>query len=171
MASHKGLMEPHVLLASSNPIRLIKNLTYILSADQIQKIEDEVNRNVLSLYTLGFSHYTFAMNISNDEWRQVISRLYYAAYNVKRAVSLRCDGAYSTESSDHSKIEFLPSTLENAEAYKLRLKNLRDDRNLADYSHSAVEEDLLHPVESARRMVTDFINDAKKFLIANGVEI
>jgi hypothetical protein len=169
--AHKGLVEPHVLLASSNPIRLIKNLTYILSPDQIQKIEDEVNRNVVSLYTLGCSHYSFAMTVDKNEWRQVISRLYYAAYNVKRSVSLRCDGAYSTESSDHSKIEFLPNTLDNAEAYKLRLKNLRDDRNLADYSHSAVEDDLLHTVESARTMVTGFISDAKKFLMANGVQL
>lgn len=171
MASHKGLMEPHVLLASSNPVRLIKNLTYILSPDQIQKIEDEVNRNVSSLYFLGCSHYVFAMAVEDGEWRQVVSRLYYAAYNVKRAISLRCDGAYSTESSDHSKIEFLPSTLENADAYKLRLKNLRDDRNLADYSHSAVEEDLLHTVGSVREMVTQFISDAKKYLLANGVQV
>lgn len=171
MASHKGLVESHVLLASNNPIRLIKNLTYILSPDQIQKIEDEVNINVASLYALGCSHYSFAMSIGDNEWRQVVSRLYYAAYNIKRSVSLRCDGAYSTESSDHSKIEFLPATLENAQAYKLRLKNLRDDRNLADYSHSAVEGDLLYTVDSVRTMVTDFMSDAKKFLIANGVQV
>ncbi|MCF9019713.1 MULTISPECIES: hypothetical protein [Pseudomonas syringae group] len=171
MSNHKGLVEPHILLASANPQRLIKNLSHILSPDQLKLIEVEVNNNVRSLYGLGEAHYEFAIKINKREWRQIVSRLYYAAYNFKRALGLKSDGTYSTDSGDHQKIDQLPKALENAEAYKLQLKNLRDDRNLADYSHSAVEEDLLGATEETTVLVTNFMNDVKAFLIERGVDL
>jgi hypothetical protein len=171
MSNHKGLVEPHILLASANPQRLIKNLSHILTPDQLQLIELEINSNVRSLFLLGEVHYEFAIKANKKDWRQIVSRLYYAAYNFKRAVSLKSDGTYSTDSTDHQKIDLLPKSLDNAEAYKLQLKNLRDDRNLADYSHLAVEEDLLGSTEDATALVTKFMNDIKVFLIARGVEL
>ncbi|MDU8339480.1 hypothetical protein RX909_29100, partial [Pseudomonas syringae pv. actinidiae] len=100
MSNHNRLVEPHILLASTNPQKLIKNLSHILSPDQLQLIELEINNNVRSLYTLGEAHYEFAIKVNKKDWRQIVSRLYYAAYNFKRALSLRSDGAYSTDSAD-----------------------------------------------------------------------
>lgn len=137
MGAPKGLKEPHVLLASGNARKLIRNLEDILSPLEIKKIEDEVDKNVVSLFLLGLSHYEFALSIGVSEWRQSISRLYYAAYNVKRSVSLKHDGSFSTDSGDHMKIDMLPDGFENLGTYKSRLKSLRDDRNLSDYSHLA----------------------------------
>lgn len=171
MSAPKGLKEPHVLLASGNPRKLIRNLTHILSPLELQKIEDELDRNVLCLYSLGLEHYNFAIEINNAEWRQSISRLYYAAYNVKRSISLKHDGAFSTDSGDHMKIDALPDDFENIGTYKSRLKSLRDDRNLSDYSHLAVEADLLYSVADSRSLVTSFLQDAKKFLLDNGVNV
>lgn len=171
MAAPKGLKEPHVLLASGNARKLIRNLEDILSPLEIKKIEDEVDRNVVSLFLLGLSHYEFAFSISASEWRQNISRLYYAAYNVKRSVSLKYDGSFSTDSGDHAKIDMLPDGFENLGTYKSRLKSLRDDRNLSDYSHLATEADLLYGVLDSRAMVTEFLKDAKQFLLDSGVRV
>jgi len=101
MANPKGLSEPHVLLASSNPYKLIRNLSSILAPAEIDKIRTEIDSNVIALFELGMLHHKFAMSLAIREWRQNISRLYYAAYNVKRAISLKCDGTFSTDSSDH----------------------------------------------------------------------
>jgi hypothetical protein len=171
MAVPRGLKEPHVLLASGNPKKLIRNLALILSPIELQKIQNEVDNNVISLYALGIGHYEFAMAIPVREWRQNISRLYYAAYNIKRAVSLKNEGLFSTDSSDHTKIDILPDSFDNVATYRSRLKALRDDRNLSDYSHAAAEADLLYGVAVSRTMVSDFVQDAKKFLLDNGVQV
>lgn len=168
---HKGLREPHVLLASGNPQRLIKNLAHILTATEIQKIHSAVLAEASALFALGDSHFSFAMSLPTAEWRQNISRLYYAAYNFKRAVTLMNDGGFSTESGDHQKIDILPDSIENKEIYKARLKHLRDDRNLCDYSHLATEQDLLITVTDARALVTNFMSDTKKFLLDKGVHL
>lgn len=171
MASPKGLSEPHLLLASGNSRKLVRNLSHILAPGEIQKIEAEIDSNVLALYALGMGHYHFAMSISASEWRQNISRLYYAAYNVKRAVTLKHDGGFSTDSSDHSKIDGIPDGFDNSSTYKSRLKSLRDDRNICDYNHLATELDLLYPVNDTRALVASFIEDAVKFLQNKGVAI
>lgn len=169
--SHKGLREPHILLASSNYKKLISNLSIILTEDEIRKIEDEVKKNVILLFSLGDSHYEFAMSLPISQWRQNISRLYYAAYNFKRAVTLINDGGFSTDASDHQKIDQLPGKIENIELYKAKFKNLRDDRNLCDYSHSATELDLLTNVTESRQIVTSFKNDVKLFLENHGITV
>jgi len=168
---HKGLKEPHVLLASSNPRKLLKNLAHVLDQAALDEIEAEVDANVTGLLILGESHLAFALTIPKGEWRQRISRLYYAVYNVKRAVSLKYDGSFSTDSSDHQKIDGLPPNFNNQATYSSKLKNLRDDRNLADYSHLAKESDLLIPCDDVESMANDFITDAKAFLKNLGLQI
>ncbi len=81
------------------------------------------------------------------------------------------DGGFSTDSGDHQKIDMLPDSIENKEIYKARLKTLRDDRNLCDYSHLATENDLLINVADARTLVTNFMSDSKQFLVDKGVQL
>jgi len=169
--AHKGLSEPHVLLASSNPQRLMKNLVGILATPQLKKIDVAVCEEAKLLYQLGNDHYIFAKSLDATEWRQKISRFYYAAYNVKRAVSLRNDGSFSTESKDHQTVDVLPPTLRNHSTYSGRLRNLREDRNLADYSHIAKERDLVISVENAGILLEEFMADAKVFLVSKGVAL
>lgn len=166
---HKGIKEPHLFNAAPNALRMIRNLTGILDELELQKIRNEIDSNVIGLYRLGENHFTFAKSIKASEWRQRISRLYYAAYNIKRAIALKHDGSYTTDSSDHQKIDLLPESLNNHALYKVKLKNLRDDRNLADYSHLGQESDLLLSVFEAEKVVSDLMIDAKKFLTDNGI--
>ncbi len=169
--SHKGLREPHFLLVSSNPLKLMKNLSGVLAASQLKKIDRAISLESALLFRLAESHFHFATAIPAVEWRQKVSRFYYAAYNAKRAVSLRFDGSFSTESSDHQKISSLPASLPNTATYQNRLTGLRDDRNLADYSHLATEADLVMPVPDAEAMVRDFMRDCRSFLSGAGVKV
>lgn len=169
--THKGLIEPHILLASSNPMRLIKNLPAVLTKQQIKKIDSAISKECALLFNLGEAHFSFAVALSASEWRQRTSRLYYAAYNVKRAAALRFDGSFSTDSGDHSKIDQLPGVIANHATYAQKLKVLRDDRNLADYSHLAKEIDLVIPVSESESLVRDFIADVRSYLLNKGVQL
>ena len=113
------------------------------------------------LFKLGKSHYRFARRQNNRDWRQKISRLYYGAYNISRAVRLCVNGEYSTESSDHKKVEAIPDDFPNKNTYSNRMAVLRDDRNLCDYDHAAVIGDLILAPGDALQLVGDFLQDAK----------
>src|SRR4051812_41081540 len=107
-ASSTRLKEPSILLAASNCQRLLRNVEYVLDAAAIKVLQREIDRNVVSLFQLGDGHLRFAKTIPAVEWRQKISRLYYAAYNVRRAVALHFGGHYSTDSTDHKNVGELP---------------------------------------------------------------
>lgn len=166
-----GIKEPHLFNAGSNPLKVIRNLEGIISAQEIQKIRDELISNVISLYRLGESHYSFATSISNQHWRQRISRLYYGAYNARRALMLRHDGSFSTDSSDHKNVFQMPNDLTDYGIYKVKLVNLREDRNLADYNHLANEGDLLAPAQEYSELVGKFLIHVKTYLIERGVDL
>jgi len=150
---------------------VIENLQGVLDPAQLQKIRDEVRKNCKGLFHLGRAHYLFACTVPADQWRQRISRLYYGAYNVRRAVGLEYDGSFSQDSSDHRKIEGIPDDFPSSATYNIQMKNLRDDRNLADYSHLAVEADLVRPANDYQQIVAEFIDHAQTYLVARGVTL
>ena len=168
---HKGLNPPHLLLASSNPVRMIQNLIHVLNQQELAKITAELDKNTIELFKLGELHYDFAAALPDREWRQKISRFYYGAYNVRRAVSLKYKGLFSTESSDHQKADQLPDTLANKQAHIANLTTLREDRNLADYNHFAVVGDLVLSPTDALQFVTSFVSDSKVYLTQQGVNV
>lgn len=166
----KGLSTPHLLLASSNPMKMIQNLNHLLAQQEIDKLTAELNRNVIALFSLGQSHFKFASTLPNSEWRQKISRLYYGVYNVRRAVTLNHSGRFSTDSSDHQNTE-LPDGVLHKEAHISNLRNLREDRNLADYSHQAAVTDLVMSPDDATIFAQQFIADCQQFLLQKGVTV
>lgn len=167
----KKLKPPHLLLASNNPYLLRANVLHLISKPSIRALDKEVERNIIALFKLGTYHFDFAKGLPSADWRQKISRMYYGAYNVKRAVDLKVDGHFSTESGDHKNIENLPDTFPKRSTYSNQLKALREDRNLCDYSHDSVEADLAIKVVDAETLVQDFISDVRIFLRALGVTV
>jgi hypothetical protein len=149
---------------------MLANLRYILDPAACTAIENEINANVKLLFKLGESHYMFAKELGRQHWRQRISRFYYGAHNVRRAISLHENGSFGTEVDDHKKTE-LPSSLNNASTYTNQLKVLRDDRNLSDYDHTATEIDLVLTQNETEVFVTDFLRDARLFLESRGVVV
>ena len=165
-----GLKPPHLLIASSNPHRMLTNLSHILDEAACTAIQNEINANVKLLFQLGESHYMFAKELGRQHWRQRISRFYYGAYNVRRAISLHENGSFGTEVDDHKKTA-LPNALNNAHTYTNQLKVLREDRNLSDYDHTATESDLVLTQNESEAVVRDFIEDARFFLENRGVVV
>jgi hypothetical protein len=162
---------PHLLLAAANVRKLHSNLVDVLEQVALDAIDAEIQANIGQLYSLGRSHFLFAIRQGNRDWRQKISRLYYAAYNVSRAVRLCVNGEYSTDASDHKKIEVLPDDFPNKNTYANRLAVLREDRNLCDYDHVASRSDLVWSEDDSAEIVEKFLRDAKKYLRGRRVEI
>lgn len=167
----KGLSSPHLLLAASNPLKMIQNLNHLLTGHELAKLTAELDRNVTALFMLGEGHYNFAATINNVDWRQKISRLYYAVYNVRRAVVLKHSGAFSTDSSDHKNVDQLPDSVANRQAHIVNLRDLREDRNLADYSHHAVISDLVISPNDALIFATAFLTDCRQFFLQHGLVV
>ena len=165
-----SLSSPHLLLASSNSHKMLKNLRHILDAGACDAIQNDINLNVRQLFNLGESHYMFAKQLDIEHWRQRISRFYYGAYNVRRAIGLHHNGSYGTEVDDHKKT-LLPDELNNHSTYSNKLGVLRDDRNLSDYDHTSVESDLVNTQNDTELFVTSFIDDAKAYLVSRGVTL
>jgi hypothetical protein len=162
---------PHLLLAAANVRKLHSNLVNVLERAALDAIEAEIYANVGQLYLLGRSHFLFATRQGTRDWRQKISRLYYAAYNVSRAVRLCVNGEFSTEVSDHKKIDALPDDFPDRNTFANRLGVLREDRNLCDYDHVATRADLVLSMEDSEELVEKFLRDAKKYMRERGVEI
>jgi hypothetical protein len=162
---------PHLLRAGANVRKLKDNLVNVVDVGAISAIEKEICLNAAQLYALGRSHYNFAIRQNNRSWRQKVSRLYYGAYNVSRAIRLCVNGEYSIDSSDHRKIEILPDDFPNKNRYANRLGVLRDDRNLCDYDHTAKLTDLIVGVNDATELVQQFLNDAQSYLKRRGVNL
>jgi hypothetical protein len=165
------MKSPHLLRAATNVRKLKENLVTVIDPRAIGAIEVEICVNVAQLYALGRSHYLFALRQSNRSWRQKISRLYYGAYNVSRAVRLCAAGEFAMDSSDHKKIEGLPDDFPHRDSYGNRLGVLRDDRNLCDYDHTAKLHDLVVGVDEAVELTEVFLRDARSYLRRRGVKI
>jgi hypothetical protein len=166
----KDLVSPHILIIG-NPYTTINNLKGILDEAALDNIRNAVTTEVRLLYQLGLDHYSFAKSIDHKHWRQKVSRLYYAAYNIRRAVQLQDTGKYSTDVSDHKEIDNLPSSLNQRTIHGSVLKQLRDDRNLADYSHLGKEEDLFATTKELEQKVEDFLADSKYYLNKAGITV
>src|ERR1019366_6218890 len=158
------MKSPHLLLASGNPRKLKVELTGILPATALAAIEADIHRNVKELFRLGGSHRAFAAGAARRDWRQCTSRLYFGCYAASRALRLEVSGHFATESSDHKKIGDLPTDFPRREQFKSQLLNLREDRNLADYDHTAEEADLVIPVVDAIAIAEDFFREASNYL-------
>lgn len=160
---------PHVLLASTNSREMISNLSAILDGDNIFRLKQEIDKNVVGIIKLGLEHYEFARAVNRPKWRQIISRCYYAAYCIARAIRLYKNGLYIRDVSDHKKAVELPEDFPNKNTYANRLKTLREDRNLADYDHTSTEADLIFSIEEVFAFLSNLISDAKEYLSREGL--
>jgi hypothetical protein len=160
---------PH-LLNLPNPRKVKQNLAGILSAPALSAIEAEINRNAVDLHALGMKHYQFAIRHAGRNWRQKVSRLYYAAYNVTRAIRLFVSGDYSTDVKDHQKFDSLPNDFPNRERYVNQMAVLREDRNTCDYDHTAKAADLVLSSTDAAALVAEFLKDSETYLSKRGLQ-
>jgi len=165
------LKEPSILLAASNCQRMIRNLQHVLDEPAVDALRQEVRRNVIQLFRLGDDQFQFATSIDNRHWRQKVSRFYYAAYNIRRAVALNHSGHFAMDVTDHKRIGDFPDDFPNRNTFATELEGLRDDRNLADYNHDATEDDLLKVPADVEAMVAAFRVEAHRYLTDRGITL
>jgi len=130
-------------LLNLNPQKTIRCLETILDVEELQKIQDAINENVQQLVNLSRSHLRFAESVAGrSSWRQRVSRGYYSAYCMSRAVRLKSSGYYNTDPTDHKKIGDLPANFPDKSTWEDFLIKFRADRNIADYDHTVSERAL-----------------------------
>lgn len=164
------MRSPH-LLNLGNARKVKENLSGILDVAALDKVEAEIVANTIALFNLGRSHHYFALRQSPRYWRQKISRLYYAAYNVSRSVRLFVKGEYSTEVKDHQNYDNLPADFPTRARYVNQLAVLREDRNTCDYDHLCHASDLVLGSPKATALVNDFVHDARNYLRGKGLNV
>jgi hypothetical protein len=161
-----------VLSLGKNPREVQRHLRPIIGKKATGKIEEDVLKQVKGLFGLGKQQYRFARRLPiGKDWRQIVSRSYYAAYNVSRAVRLMVHGEYSQDVKDHQRFDQLPGDFPSAATYGNKLGLLRDDRNLCDYDHMARPTDLTISATDAIALVGTFIADSVTYLTGKGVKV
>lgn len=162
---------PSRLLDLGNPKKVIEHLRAIVDGNAIDAIQSEMTAQVTNLYKLSLLHFKFADKQKSKDWRQRVSRLYYAAYAASRATRLHVYGQFSVEVQDHKKIGELPQDFPNRAIFSNKLDVLREDRNTCDYDQAAALSDLTsRPVESTE-LVKEYIIETKRYLEARGLAL
>ena len=163
------MKSPH-LLNLSNARKVKDNLSGLLDAAALETIESEIEANARSLLALARSHYRFAVRQSAPNWRQRISRLYYAGYNATRAVRLYVSGDYSTDVKDHQKFDKIPDDFPNHARYVNQLAILREDRNTCDYDHLSSTRDLALGSRDSTELICEYLKDVTAYLNKRGMK-
>lgn len=165
------MRSPHILLLNKNVAELKRELAHVLTKKSSMAFDAAVKENVVQLFGLGEHHFEFAKALPALHWRQVVSRSYYGAYSVSKAVRLAVRGQYSQEVKDHEKVGELPDDFADKSTYANRLRLLRDDRNLCDYDHTAVEPDLGISAADTLTLVGNFVLHARAYLRARKFQV
>lgn len=161
----------NLISVSRNARQLISVISPLLPKESVDRLELEISNHAKDLFRLGEHHSQFAEKLTEKDWRQMVSRSYYGAYNCRRALMLYKFGSYSTDPSDHKKVAEIPEDFPEKETRSARLRDLREDRNTADYDHSATVDDLIITPREAVEFSKRFIQDAKKYFSENGFDI
>lgn len=158
-------------LKMGNPRKVVACLDGVLDNTNLEKIELELERHSIKLYSLALYHYRFATSQSSTNWRQKVSRLYYSSYSASRAIRLFVSGQHSEEVIDHKKIGDLPNDFPRLDYFSNRLTVLREDRNTSDYDHMSLSRDLAISHNEAQLLVADFLLETRQYLMGRGLRV
>jgi len=157
------------ILQIGNLRKIKEGLKDLLGEEGCEKIETGIKNECQGLYSLALNHYRFANGLSRHQWRQKVSRYYYAAYMGSRTIRLYVHGDYSIDVKDHSKIGQIPSKFPKQSEFSNKLDLLREDRNTCDYDHNARASELNLTTSEAYDLVTEFLVQAQGFLQERGL--
>lgn len=155
-----------------NLLKVISCLSGVLSPPELDRIREEIHRNVRQALNLGEGHLRAAKaaRMANSRsWRQVVSRSYYGCYCASRAIRLSQSGGFSTEVEDHKRIGDLPDGFPDRTRWADILTKFRADRNLADYDHTAHLADLEYSAAQYLAHAERFIAAVRSHLHQQGI--
>lgn len=163
-------------MKSTHPLHLnlrkvVSCLSDVLAPAEIQKINEELYRNVRQGLLLSEDHLRFALAAGTEGaigWRHAVSRGYYCCYCASRSIRLGKTGVFSTEVDDHKKIGDLPDDFPDRAKWADILTKFRADRNLADYDHTAGTGELEYSADQYLKYAEDFVKNVKAYLHKEG---
>lgn len=158
-------------LKAGNPRKIVNLYATFLSSDSRNSIEGELREHVVGLFSLALTHFAFAERLRAADWRQQVSRYYYACYNASKALRFFSEGHFSAEVADHKKISELPDDFNDKDKFKLNLENMRTDRNTSDYDHIAAVADLLATPPEIATLTRDFLTAVRDYCLARGLTL
>jgi hypothetical protein len=153
-----------------NLLKVARCLGGVLSVDELRKIQQVHVRNVWEGIGLARAHLRFAKSTGGpSNWRQRVSRAYYACYCASRAVRLAQHGGFSTDVEDHKKIGQLPDDFPRRDVWAELFVKFRGDRNLADYDPTVGASALEHTTREYVERADRFLRDAVAYLRSKGL--
>lgn len=115
---------------------LVRTFLASLSSDpRLQHLDEAVHAQTRAWLGLGRKHLRVArlLRSTSGDWRSVVSRAYYAAYNGSKAIRYLVHGSVRLDGDDHKHVADLPGDFPDREYYATFLTDLREARNKADY--------------------------------------
>ncbi len=168
------LLKRPEILELDNHAKVSRILRLVGNQPNLGWYEDAVHEVVRKWFALGQYHLRIARALSSrpKEWRSVVSRGYYAAYNISRAVRYLTDGRVKYDASDHQVAPNLPSDFPDQATWANFLIDFRSDRNLADYEpwNDAFRKLSRRP-DTSLDMATEFLRKARSYLRKRGMKI
>lgn len=158
-------------LKIGNPRRVKQTLAPILQPDALDAIEKEIAKHTSQMYKLALNHLRFAKGVAAKDWRQKVSRFYYATYLGSKAVRFYSSGEHSEEGKDHQRVGLLPDDFPNRNTFANQLAVLHEDRKTCDYDHMSGRNDLVLSLINAEELATDFLNQVRDYLATKGVVV
>lgn len=162
------------ILELGNHARVLRILELISGRSDLSWYNEEVHAVVCRWVNLAMQHLRTARGLAPKprNWRGVVSRSYYAAYNASRALRYAVSGSIKLDVDDHKVVGDLPPDFPNRAAWSTFLIDLRKDRNLADYEPwtktlSALSE---RPRTSLDR-TEEFLRQSKTYLRKKGIKL
>lgn len=125
-------------------------------------------------FDLGSFHLSEARRSLNgpQSWRTVVSRSYYAVYNVSKAVRYYVSGSVKRDMDDHKQVGDLPNDFPGRDLWSNQVTELRRDRNIADYEPwSSARNDLAYTPSDSVDKAGKFLQACKKYLSGRGVKL
>lgn len=106
------------------------------------------------------------------DWRAVVSRSYYAAYNASRGVRYVVNGFVKLDADDHKIVGDLPADFPDRASWSTFLVDLRKDRNIADYEPwEGIKSTLAQTPSASIGRAEEFLRQTKLYLRRRGIKL
>lgn len=172
MASGDATKDRDAVLVLSNFRATQKDLARIAPQVDLDWLDGAAAEVARKWFRLGQKHLRTARCLSNlnREWRSVISRCYYAAYNASKSVRYYAKGQVDLTGKDHQAVGELPNSFPDKAHWASFVDELRRDRNVADYEPwKNARRKLTHSPQDALTKTADFVGRCRDCLREKGV--
>jgi hypothetical protein len=162
------------ILSLGNHAQALGVLEKIAGGSDLHWYHEAVHAVAREWYQLSSHHMRAGRQLLSRprNWRAVVSRSYYAAYNASRAVRYFVKGAVAFDSKDHQLVGDLPTDFPDAASWATFVNELRRDRNIADYEPwKDVRTKLSDSPSSSLNRVEKFISVARLYMRNRGMKI